>query len=248
MPSFALAIDPLDEALAGLSVSFLPIVDLSSSAALLHGLECVAAGPTGSPLDDQAALLACARARGVEERVDRARCEHILEAAASLPDQPRLTLGVHASTLVRGQGFLKSLLAQLRELRIDPRRLTLEVLAPSASGLARAVEPLRALGVSVAVEGPGPDCAGLLDCHPDYLKIEPFLVRVCEPAMLDAIVRLARGMGARAIAQGLQDLEQVDAAVKAGISLMQGNYFSEPLAAAAVIRGGGLAPWAGAAT
>jgi len=70
---FSAGCDPLEVALrpGNLSVVFQPIIDLRPRSRLLHGVECLARGPLGTPLEGARALFEYVRSRGAEIGVDK---------------------------------------------------------------------------------------------------------------------------------------------------------------------------------
>lgn len=243
--------DLLANALApgALTVSFRPVVDLGPKAPLLYGVELVACGPCGSPLEDSLLLQACARERRVEAVLDRDTLRAALPAAAQVLEAPRFALPVHASTLAGDRRFTDALIEEARFWSLDPRRLIVEVVHPQDLGspVREALGELRAAGFPIAIGGVGlrgTDHEGLLRCRPDFIKVErssPHGSRgSCEDALIfDLLFRQSRAIGARPLATGVESLADLEDAVELGIQLVQGGFFGGPMNAAG-LRDSGL--------
>lgn len=228
--------DPLAQALApgGLTVSFRPVVDLRPKAPLLYGVELVACGPCGSPLEDSLLLQACARERRVEAVLDRATLRTALPAAAAVPEAPRFALPVHAATLAGDRRFTGALIEEARFWALDPRRLVVEVVHPQDLGspVRDALEELRAAGFPIAIDGVGlrgTDHEGLLRCRPDFIKVERSAHGSrgsCADALIfDLLLRQSRTIGALPLAKDVESLADLEDAVELGIQLVQGRFF-----------------------
>lgn len=228
-------VDPL-EALArpeGLSVVFQPVVDLGGRVRLLHGVEGLSRGPAGTPLADATILFDYVRERRAEARVDRLCCARVLQAAAALPPGTNVFINVHAVTLAEDAHFVPFLLEQLRAHAMDPRRITIDIIAAGTfcPVLVEAVARLRAVGIRASVDDVGGlrvDYHGMLECRPEYLKLDRVVVRrrdEVQDLLIESLVRLSRSIGARTIVKGIETLDELDNATRAGISLVQGEYF-----------------------
>ena len=243
---FAVGTDPLDIVLrpGNLSVLFQPIVDLRPRGRLLHSLECLARGPVGTPLEDAEALFDYVRRRGEEIRVDRACAANAIASCAEVAAASRFAINVHAKTLAEDEKFGDFLVGMLQRVSLKPTQIILDVLAPRDFNerLYDGLERLRALGVQLAIDDIGlssTDYEGLVECRPDYLKLDRGLVKRNGPddlrqIMMDSIVRLARGMGAQVIAEGVETLDELDGATQNGVNLVQGHFFGEAMTPAAL--------------
>lgn len=148
---------------------------------------------------------------------------------------------------LRDVAFASNALAVLADAGIDPRVVTIEitendVVEPSSemlAGLAR----LHVGGVRVAVDDFGTghsSLARLQAIHVDELKIDRTFVEAVavEPRdqqIVASIVGLARGLGLRVVAEGVETVEQADTLRALGCAYAQGFLLSEPLPAAELI-------------
>ncbi len=157
--------------------------------------------------------------------------------AAGWPDD--VTLAVNLSPLqIRAPGAALGILNALREARLDPRRLELEItetvlLEHSANTEAFMVE-LANVGVRFALDdfGTGYSSLSYLNTYPfSKIKVDRSFVSGASAGLKsDAIIRAVSGMaltlGMEVVAEGLETREQVEAVRLAGCTLGQGFYFS----------------------
>jgi EAL domain-containing protein (putative c-di-GMP-specific phosphodiesterase class I) len=218
-----------------IEVCFLPIVDLTAADSPVHSVECLCGGPRGSLVSTPAALLRLARELRIEGEVDQACLSAALREAALLPGAPRLHLTAHASTLA-GEGFLAFLLGELEKSRIAPSRITLVLTEPDpvdTPALLVARGQLRDRGIAVGLDVDRRLQAAphaLIHLSPNVLELDGQLVRRAarhslDAALLASVGRLARSVGARALAKGVETEGERDLALASGFTLAQGSLF-----------------------
>jgi EAL domain-containing protein (putative c-di-GMP-specific phosphodiesterase class I) len=236
---------------------FQPIVDVSRPGALrLHALEALMRGPRGTNLEHAGVLFEYVRRRHEEARIDRACYAAVLEAAAALPGQPRVSINVHASTLVKDRGFV-AFLAEGAEARgVALSRLILELLEHTpfwdVRPLLEALGEVRRLGIEVALDDVGVGQSNyrmMVECRPDYFKLDRyFMVGLGEDRYRQAVVAslasLARTLGARAVAEGVEQERDLQLVADLGVDLVQGYLLARPMPAAELRARGSLEPWA----
>ncbi len=228
-----------------ITVVFQPIVEARGERAQIHALECLTRGPVGTFVESPYVLFEYVRRKGEEAAIDRVCVAAALRSAATLPSGPRLCLNVHASTLGRDPGFPAFLRETAESLGIDPSRITVEIVehAPPHDGpaFARAIAQLRSSSMRIALDDVGLGHSNykmIVDTRPDYFKIDRFFVRAVQDdpyrlAVLESVARLAEKVGARVVAEGVEDLDELTAVQRLGIELIQGFLFARPLSAAA---------------
>jgi diguanylate cyclase (GGDEF)-like protein len=136
--------------------------------------------------------------------------------------------------------ILTSLLAQTK---IDPSALELELTESAFVGrmedAAQNLKMLKETGVSIALDDFGTGFSSLRlakDLPVDALKIDRSFVRNLprskeDAAITQAIIRLARGLDLRVVAEGVENPEQLAFLRKEGCDEMQGFYLARPMAA-----------------
>ena len=159
------------------------------------------------------------------------------KAAATWPDD--ITLAVNLSPVqIRAPGAALGLLASLREARLDPCRLELEVteglFMDDDHNTAQFMEQMTSEGVRFALDdfGTGYSSLQYISKYP-FKKIKVDRSFVSGPRagrQCDAIIRAVAEMGAalnmEIVAEGIETIEQVQFVRNAGCTLGQGYYFS----------------------
>ncbi len=232
----------------GLSVVFQPVFEFRPEDRRLHALECLIRGPRGTGLESPDVLFEYARRKQAEDLVDRACVSAVLEAASQLPGDPHLFVNVHASTVDREFVTLFVETAKTHQISLD--RLTVEIVehAPCRDerSFHRALDRLREMGVWIALDDVGQGYSNyrrVLDCCPDYLKIDRYFVHGSHAdfrrqAVLESFSHLARKLGARMVAEGVEEVADLHAVTASGIDLIQGHLFSPALSSEQLLNRG----------
>lgn len=221
---------------------FQPIFALGAARPTIHHLECLARGPRGTHFHSAEVLFEYGRRAGETEALDRAAITAQLEAAGRAGFGCPLSLNVHATTIESAgdfAGFLSGLASRL-ELRVG--RFMIEIVEHLSRAVSRTLVDrlgsLRELGVVIALDDFGLAQSGfrlILDCTPDFLKIDKYFVQGCHgdprrQAILQSVVWLGRRLGARLIAEGVENEKDLEMVRGLGFGLAQGYFLSPPLA------------------
>ena len=182
----------------------------------------------------------CGLIRPIGNWVLRSACEQ----ARSWVDEglPVATMAVNVSAMeLRDEKFLAGLFEVLRETRLDPRSLELEltesVLMKHAESAASILQTVRERGVQVAIDdfGTGYSSLSYLRKFPiDALKIDQSFVSQITAAgddtsIVTAVISMARSLKLRVVAEGVETLEQLAFLQANECDEAQGFYLSEPL-------------------
>jgi diguanylate cyclase (GGDEF)-like protein len=179
------------------------------------------------------------------EEVLRAATRQMRVWDEQLGDDQRLTLAVNISGVqIREGGVVAMVRRVLDETGFDPSRLELEITETtamrSASSSQAALLQMKAMGVRLAVDdfGTGYSSLSQLERMPvDTLKIDrTFLTRgedgaPASGALAKAVILIARSLGLRVAAEGVELPEQLEFLRQHGCDLAQGYLFSPPLSA-----------------
>jgi diguanylate cyclase (GGDEF)-like protein/PAS domain S-box-containing protein len=144
-------------------------------------------------------------------------------------------------------GCVDALRKALAPGRIDPSRITLEILesseflSPTQETL-RVLHEIKALGVRLALDDVGSAYSSLLrirDLPIDAIKLAKDLVRTLPERPHDlhfvlALKDLAQGLGIRLVVEGVETEEILDAMMTLGVPLMQGHAIANPMPIAAL--------------
>ena len=174
----------------------------------------------------------------------REACRQAVEWQSAGLEAGRICVNVSGVQLGR-EGFAKKVAATLEQTGLSPERLELEITEtwivadPVAAGLQ--LQALRDLGIAISIDdfGTGHSSFGCLHQLPlDTLKIDRSFIHRLDgsdknASIVRAIVGLARQLGLRTVAEGVETQAQLDELRAAGCDLLQGFMFSKPLPAAA---------------
>jgi EAL domain-containing protein (putative c-di-GMP-specific phosphodiesterase class I) len=236
-----------------LSVVFQPIFEVTGTTPQLFALECLIRGPRETNVERPMVLFEYVRRKRAEAAVDRVCSETALVAAGLLPLRPpRLSLNVHASTLGRDAGFSAFLLEKAAAAGITPSTLIVEIVEHSPAvdvpSFRNALAALREAGVAIALDDVGlgeSNYKMILDVRPQIYKLDGYLVSGAwsdpyKQVILDSLARMVRRLEARAVAEGVETARELVAVEAAGIDLIQGFLYSQPLTSAALLETGYL--------
>ncbi|MGA2304037.1 MAG: EAL domain-containing protein [Acidimicrobiales bacterium] len=162
--------------------------------------------------------------------------------ALTLPRGETLRLSVNVSPRqLSNQRFFVEVQDALRNSAFEARLLTLEVteslFVDDVAGRLGLLNKLRGTDVQIAIDdfGTGYSSLKLLGEMPvDVLKIDKSFIDhvVTSPEsarLVRMILHLAKDLGVRTVAEGVEDQSQLEALQKMGCQLIQGYYFSKPL-------------------
>lgn len=132
--------------------------------------------------------------------------------------------------------FVTRLRAVLAEVGFSPQRLILEITESAAlideESVRSAVAEVQAMGIRLALDDFGTGYSSLAVAHGfplDYLKIDKLFIQGSDLSLARAIVALAGSLGLVAIAEGIENQDQIAELLKTGCELGQGYAFSRPL-------------------
>jgi diguanylate cyclase (GGDEF)-like protein/PAS domain S-box-containing protein len=160
---------------------------------------------------------------------------------AGLPPMP---MAVNISAIeFRSEDFVESIRAVLKETRLDPQCLELEltesVLMKHAESTVSMLQALKSIGVQLAVDdfGTGYSSLSYLRQFPiDSLKMDRSFVheissKADDAVIVSAVISMGNSLKKRVIAEGVETREQLDFLTAAGCEEAQGYYFSAPMEA-----------------
>ncbi len=152
-----------------------------------------------------------------------------------------ISVSVNISPLsLRSVEFADRVAAQLDVRSLPAAALMLEVTESMAFDIPEAVErlaPLHARGVRISIDdfGTGYTSLSVLPRLPlDELKVDQQFVREARnskasEAIVISVCELAHRLGLTAVAEGVEDIEDVELMTSFGFDLLQGYYFARPM-------------------
>lgn len=222
----------IDQVLAAreLRMVYQPIVDLRTG--VWSGAEALARFP-GDPPQGPDRWFADAAAVDRQVDLELLAVRSAIDALGRLPEGAYLSLNVSPATA--GDTALHAVL-----LDAEPSRIVLEITehAPidDYDGFRRAVEPLRAAGVRIAVDDAGAGFASLrhiLLLAPDLIKLDISLTRGIDAdrsrrALARALISFSIEIGATIVAEGIEEEAEREALRELGVDLGQGFLLGRP--------------------
>lgn len=189
----------------------------------------------------------------IGEWVLREACRWTHEQQKRNPSQSPLTISVNLSaTELKKPDYTEYLRTTLEETELDPRTLILEItesiLVNGADSIGQTLDSIREEGVRLAIDdfGTGYSSLSYLSRFPvDIIKIDrSFISRLFEDGsvreisegisadenLVSGIIDLAHGQNLTIIAEGVENTHQFERLRKTDCDLVQGYFFSEPLA------------------
>ena len=242
-----------------LYVVYQPVVGLQSCGSVDHAVD-VAAGVEAlvrwrhpergvvSPID----FIAVAEQTGLIIELGRfvltAACRQFVAWQAELGERaPRLVaVNVSRAQLV-DDGFVATVATVLHETGMSPACLQLEItesLAAQDAAIQARLHALRALGATLALDDFGTGFSSLSSLHllpVDTVKIDRSFVSLADTSMhhrvlIEATIRVARSLGMKTVAEGIETDEQAAVIRTLGCDKGQGYLYSRPLPGDALTR------------
>lgn len=159
---------------------------------------------------------------------------------------PEITVAVNVVPIqFTTPGFVESVRQTVLAAGLPPQRLELEILETSwfedPQKAVQIIAELRALGISIAMDDFGTGYASLgalMQLPLDKLKIDSSFVErsheLRSASIVHSIIALARSIGLRVTAEGVETREQQRFLRTAGCHSLQGHFFSEAVPAAEI--------------
>jgi len=201
----------------------------------------------GHGLVSPALFITCAEETGIIVPLGEWVIRKAIAEAAQWKDD--VTVAVNLSPAqMKNPSLLSTVVSALAASQLDPRRLEIEivesVLMDETEHNIRTLHALRELGVKIALDdfGTGYSSLSYLRAFPfDKIKIDQRFVRdidtsIENQAIVRAIISLARDLGMRVTAEGVENEQQASMLAALGCTEVQGYLYSRPIPASEVER------------
>ncbi|SEQ42828.1 PAS domain S-box-containing protein/diguanylate cyclase (GGDEF) domain-containing protein [Amphritea atlantica] len=178
----------------------------------------------------------------IGEWIIREVCEQGVRWRRSLGEDYRIALNVSPRQFRDGQ-IVPVLLRIFEETGFDPTCLEIEIteglLVRNDDSTAQTLSQLKSLGISLSMDdfGTGYSSLSYLKQFPfDVIKIDRTFVRDLaddpgDQQLVTAALAMAKGMGLKVIAEGVENQFQMDFLASAGCDALQGYYLGRPVSA-----------------
>jgi EAL domain-containing protein (putative c-di-GMP-specific phosphodiesterase class I) len=217
--------------------AFQPIVGIETRQIMGH--EGLSRGPRGTSLEAPMSLFGLAGRHGLVEELERACRRQAFVDWAVFGAPGRLFVNTVPAT-VRDPSFLGRGVLEYLGAGLTPNLVTLEIterqVIENLNLYREAMHPFLELGFTFAIDDVGAGYSGLetiASLGASYLKIDMGLVRDVHQKrvaqqVVKAIVDMAAGVGATAIAEGIQTQDEADTLIELGVRYAQGYHFARP--------------------
>jgi EAL domain-containing protein (putative c-di-GMP-specific phosphodiesterase class I) len=199
-----------------------------------------------------AAFLPLAEQAGLMVQIDRwvlqTACETVQELRSEVPLNEPLSLSVNVSpTHLQDPGLVDEVASALKATHLEAERLVLEIaesaILADTERVSAHLNALKSLGVRLALDdfGTGYSSLSHLRRFPvDVVKIDRVFIDGITSdkganALVQAIVRLGRGLNIEVVAEGIEQQSQADALLQLRCPFGQGWYLCEALPRDALI-------------
>lgn len=221
-----------------LAILFQPIIDCSRRC--VFGYEALVRGPADTVLHAPIKLFDAAAQAGRLTELDLLCRELAIRKFVELGLPGRLFINVNPAVLLLPDYNGGHTLNMVGRTGLDPQRVVVEITEQTPIddyGLVRkALRHYHDAGFSVALDDLGAGYAGLRhwsELHVDYLKIDRSFVSEVDrnekkQSFLRSISRMARDLGSRIIAEGVETEGEYHALWRMGLDLAQGYFFARP--------------------
>jgi EAL domain-containing protein (putative c-di-GMP-specific phosphodiesterase class I) len=222
------------------STTFQPIVDTGTGKSI--GFESLLRGPEGTLLADPRRLFNEIGYLPEDTllTLDRACIDSAVRTGKNLPDKTLIFINIMGATMIRMAPMLNEFLSLLGELQIDPARIVFEVSETTNRELTEHISAvlhlLQRSGIRVALDDIGvrsPYLYHLLYLEPEFIKLDRIFIKDIDrdgrkQDLVHCMTGMARTMGARLIAEGIETAQEFEVMKALGVPLSQGYYLGRP--------------------
>jgi len=215
-----------------------PILDIKDGMPI--GYEALSRGGPGTPFSTADLLFDTAIKHNLQVELDRICRKRALLLSNRLPENTKIFINTLPPIMHDPEFQKHHLVDSLKHAKITPNRIVIEVTEKLAidnlSLFEDAMTYYTNMGMTLAVDDVGSGYSGLQivsKLKPAYLKLDKSLVRAVSRSkisqeILKAIVVLGRSFGAKLIAEGIENVDQLNALRAIGIDYGQGFFLGRP--------------------
>ncbi|HSF17713.1 MAG TPA: EAL domain-containing protein [Vicinamibacteria bacterium] len=217
---------------------FQPILDLTSLETI--GFEALTRGPQAAPYESPQVMFDLASEANLQFELDRLCRRRAFSNASRLKQGRKLFVNLLPTTLRDPEFQGERIVGFLEQNGLSPSRIVLEITERLAIEnydlFLDALKKFTDMGFSIAIDDMGAGYSGLekiVRLNPRYLKFDLMMVRDIHTSfvkreMLKAIHALSTNIGADVIAEGVEQVEELDTLLELGIPYGQGYLFARP--------------------
>lgn len=216
------------------------IIDLRSGRP--YGYEALIRPPRDGLLDTPPKLFAAAAQADLTSELDLHCSRSHIRGFSSAESQQRLFINLCPVAISSGRLDCRTLLAFIEQAGLASNQLVIEITehAPIAdyAGLRGTLDAFRQAGLEIAIDDLGSGYSGLRqwsELQPQYVKIDSHFVQgvhncPTKRQFIHSIVEIARTLGSRVVAEGIETREELDTVTELGVHYGQGYLLARPAA------------------
>lgn len=216
-----------------------PIIDLSQNQRIFaYEALCRVRDDAGLLIGGGEALAIARRAGRLVEFDFACQSSALRVKQGVLPKSMPIFINAMPTSLLRSNFSVHPSFDLMQQLHVPPHEVVIEVVeceqVDDHEALAQACERLKAMGFRIALDDIGSGYSGLsllAALRPDFVKIDRSLVHGAHNSrmrigVLEALISMAQRLGCSTIAEGLEDVEDVELCRDLGVGYAQGFYFA----------------------
>jgi EAL domain-containing protein (putative c-di-GMP-specific phosphodiesterase class I) len=216
---------------------FQPVVSIKTREVV--GYEALLRGPQGTKIENPEVFFSLAKEADVVRELDLLCVRHALQNIKKLSENQMLFINIKPITLENIKA-LQLIFELLKLKRAQWKRAIFEIPESGVYSLSQdamsGLKYLRDLGAKVAIDDAGSGITSLRDIlsvKPDVIKIDMSLIRNIHndkdrQNILESLMRFARCLGAKAVAEGIETKEEYKYLLKQNVLYGQGYFFARP--------------------
>jgi EAL domain-containing protein (putative c-di-GMP-specific phosphodiesterase class I) len=202
-------------------------------------VEGVVRGPAGSAFEHPDMLFQAAQDSGIFFALDEAAYLVVVKSFAALQWQGKLFLNLRPWSLLAPCVTLNNLRRTIATVGLHPSQIILELTEhdpiPNTASLLRILGLLFDEGMTVALDDVGAGFASMrviCELQPHLIKVDRFFItgiagNLAKPRVVHKFVNLASDIGAKIIAEGVEQGEDAWTAMQLGVDFGQGHLFGK---------------------
>ncbi len=199
-------------------------------------------GPVGTAIETPEEMFRAAKKADARAALDEAAYTSVLQSFALLHWPGKLFLNLRPNTLLSSPSSLFHLQLAIENAGLHASQIILEFTEhePIASPdlLLKAVDPLLDQGAMISLDDVGAGFAGMrliCELQPQLIKVDRFFITgitesLVKRGVVQNFVNLASDIGAKVVAEGVEQIEDAQTSIQLGITFMQGYLFGRPTA------------------
>lgn len=160
-------------------------------------------------------------------------CKDMKEWKEKYNKKIKISVNISKQHIVQ-DGFIEEYCKITKKYNINPNEIELEITETTELderfGISKILEKLKEKGFKISIDdfGTGYSSLSMLQQIPvDVIKIDKLFVD--QTKMLEIMILIAKKMGLKTVAEGVETKEQVQILKKLEVDLLQGFYYSKPL-------------------